>query len=1020
LVAVNGTAIIDCHHKGRAFFVQYTVSVALIGFEIRNCNASDAGGAILSGNNSDLLIANCTFINNTAGIDGGAITLQFDVNPRIERSRFHFNRVPWSSTSAFLCGSQDGGAIMLTVTSGSIIEDSVFTDNSACYGGAVYLLSTNNTQIRNSTFVQNTGIFGGAVAGANSEGQDVDLHILLCTFIHNSGVLGGAIWVLSPRNLKVVENVCNSNVANDTGGCIAVTFDWHSTEHDSVLFANNVMISNLAPVGGAVMIDYEANNTYTNNMHTFIGGWFINNTALSQGGALYINLPADPEKSVQREWGSWSKNATERSWLYYGNTNYLYGVTFRGNQANSDASSGGAMVINCGLTTIDSCCFENNRASSMGGGLLLGAPSTALTMRNTSFKSNQARYGEVIYSSAAGLLELSGNSFTGLSSANEFVNIVQGGVVNMLNSTLVCPPGSWFHDRTIQDYPLYQTPWGLVNTTTAALSCSQCSSGTYNLESARVLEGDVLNITCLECPGAAFCDGGADVYSLPTYWCGRGSATSSSLECLQCPAGYCGTGKRPWQHSCAGNRVGTLCGSCAEGYSEAFGTDDCLNDSECGALSWFLPAILGAGLVYVIVLVWVPIAHRPVWKSVTYFLQVVPLMITIENAGERMVFGIFSLDPSIVGIRVSACVWSGFTAVQKIASAYVLPIELLLELALLFAIHLLFVRTKQYLETRRASLVESTTESEGAENEQLVDPVDVSSIGNEEDEVLRAERDLFALTKSRYAGALAGILLLMYQGAVAGTMALLTCVMVGHQLRLLKAGDVTCYTAWQALLFVVLGGLLAPFPLLLVLVRRLLRRKSAEDIFGWKGAILQVLEGPYAPNRRWWESVSIFRRFVLVALATFVVHPIWRAIALFFGCCLVLSSHLYFHPFADRSYQHLETVFLAALMVIACLQTPPAVYSSIGLEFTGPTTDALASVTFTAIIFPILCAAMTALFLSISGPWCRCCQRTPMWFKNLVEPRLRLGGMHLQDPTSENSDDQSNWENSLGDQSAHS
>lgn len=72
----------------------------------------------------------------------------------------------------------------------------------------------------------------------------------------------------------------------------------------------------------------------------------------------------------------------------------------------------------------------------------------------------------------------------------------------------------------------------------------------------------------------------------------------------------------------ASNRQGILCGECKPNFSEALGTQVCTYSSKCKGLGWFLPVSGALSLFYVLVIVWVPMGEKSLWKSITYFLQV--------------------------------------------------------------------------------------------------------------------------------------------------------------------------------------------------------------------------------------------------------------------------------------------------------------------------------------------------------------------------------------------------------------
>ena len=71
---------------------------------------------------------------------------------------------------------------------------------------------------------------------------------------------------------------------------------------------------------------------------------------------------------------------------------------------------------------------------------------------------------------------------------------------------------------------------------------------------------------------------------------------------------------------------GPLCGKCVDGHSEAFGTEECVPNSQCTASRWLAPAIFAVGLLYVALVAGLPVDRHPLWKSIAYFMQAVPLL----------------------------------------------------------------------------------------------------------------------------------------------------------------------------------------------------------------------------------------------------------------------------------------------------------------------------------------------------------------------------------------------------------
>ena len=143
IMSENGpeTCIIDCqgteddHHRGFYFHSDETSSSVVEGLTITN-GYHDEGGAIYCTGDSDPIIRNCVFGNNTAASKGGAF-YNDDSNPIIITCQFNNNYVgvPDANTG-------EGGAIYNAGSSPQIIS-AVFANNFAQNsGGAIYNGST--------------------------------------------------------------------------------------------------------------------------------------------------------------------------------------------------------------------------------------------------------------------------------------------------------------------------------------------------------------------------------------------------------------------------------------------------------------------------------------------------------------------------------------------------------------------------------------------------------------------------------------------------------------------------------------------------------------------------------------------------------------------------------------------------------------------------------------------------------------------------------------------------------------
>jgi hypothetical protein len=232
-----------------------------------------------------------------------------------------------------------------------------------------------------------------------------------------------------------------------------------------------------------------------------------------------------------------------------------------------------------------------------------------------------------------------------------------------------------------------------------------------------------------------------------------------------------------------------------------------------------------------------------------------------------------------------------------------------------------------------------------------------------------------------YSRALIAISLLLYQNAVSSTLSLLYCVDINGESRLYSDGNVQCYTDLQKGLFPFLAFFLVPFPFLLILLRKLLHHRvdqkekflevnqslSTQNHLSHAQEMLAVLEASYKPNRSWWETVSILRRFILLCFSTFLRNPVWKAYGLVFSCLLFLYIHIVFKPIRNKTGQSIETLYLTCLTAIAIMSIPDSVYSLSGLSppSAAISFDKILGLIF--VLFPLGLTCFIAVFLKLQS-----------------------------------------------------
>ncbi|ELR24676.1 uncharacterized protein ACA1_173030 [Acanthamoeba castellanii str. Neff] len=942
ITAINGTAVLDCAHSGRAFNIVAgpplpPVSVTLRGFTVRNGRA-EAGGAVAAvAAHGD---AEALEVNNSCNDQGGAVALSAN---DAEASAYDF------------VGNRFEANALVTYDN---------YPSSILYGAglAAEVLAANDSvlRFRDNLLVRNTGC---------NNFTDPDSG---CPSALGAGLALQLDWVTNV-SLEFVANRFEANAASQGAG---VFMECNDYDQVSASFLDNAFLGNEAQAnGGGLALFYGLDDvdSYQGRASLVLDSNVFHGNNASSGGAALIQHAPDRERFQCNQW------------LYRGSTT-LTNSEFLGNAA---LGSGGALFLTQGTTTLSNCSFHGNQAM-VGGGLSLNSDSTAISIDTSLFADNRASFaGHDLWSGSFGAftmtdstLQPAGNSSGG--NREGLVLVIPHVAQAYVDDTrLTCAPGQQVQNQSSLA-PFIQPCQNSLGAGSALVSinlgCASCASRSYNLvaDSVQLSTGDDddavttaaaanSNYTCHDCPGGADCPlGGAAVRVLPGFWCQRRAADPSALQCFRCPPGYCSSASdhpRSWDDACVGRRTGPLCGQCAAGFSEAFGTVECAPDDQCDDAAWLVPVALVVGAAYVLLVLCFQLRRHPLWKSITYFMQVVPLIASLDNPGLRATIGLFALDPSAVGLHLSACPWPGTTAVAKMTASYVIPAVLLAELALVWLGHRVvvggFVRAVQS-RRRRGPLLQHHRVNTAADYNYEDDDDDKPQSTEGGDDVASTTA---AKATTPYAAAGMALGLLLYQSIAGTTLALLHCVEVDGVTRLFRSGAVECFAGWQWGLVAVLALIVAPFPLLLLAARIVLGRYRATSATA--RGVLGVLEGPYRPGRRWWESANMARRLVLAALATFVVDPVWRAMALFGACLVALLLHVHLAPFASRAYGSAETAFLAILAAIAALQGPLAAYAQLGAGLGGSTATIIANDVQVALtLLPLAYCALVALWLN--------------------------------------------------------
>jgi hypothetical protein len=301
----------NSYHVVSAF--ECNESPVLDGFTITGGNAynpnnrwpsSNGGGMYITASNP--LICNCTFIKNSAYINGGGINNYWDSHPVLDNCTFYGNSAV-----------QDGGGMSNERNSNPTLISCNFSLNSAEAGGGIYNEGTNSI-LTDCIFSRNSAESGGGIFN----GLESSPILTNCTFSENfSNLDGGGIRNKRRSNPTIINCRFSGNQSNSNGGGIA-------NSDSSPIVKNCIFTGNIAIMAGGGI--YNINNsgpTVTNCI-------FTGNTANQDGGGMF-NQSCSPT---------------------------LTNCTFSGNQAGN---TGGGILQNSGLATMTNCILWGNIPSEI-------------------------------------------------------------------------------------------------------------------------------------------------------------------------------------------------------------------------------------------------------------------------------------------------------------------------------------------------------------------------------------------------------------------------------------------------------------------------------------------------------------------------------------------------------------------------------------------------------------------------------------------------------------------------------
>ena len=337
--------------QGGTILTDYDSTITLDNCTFKNNTAKYEGGAIWNGGISS--ITDCNFTNNTAAEDNGGAICNYRTITTLSGCTFRGNNVKY------------GGAISNYRTINNL-SGCTFTGNNATRGSAIYNFEGNITTLSNCTFTGNTA----ADTVYNGYGNITTLSN--CTFNNNSGCAistGGAI----PNYVGTITTL---------SGCT---------------FTNNTAVSGGAIFNGGGIITDLSGCTFTGNNATYDGG------AISNGGGIITSLSncTFTGNTAARYGGAVYNGGV----IYtHGSTIILSGSTFTGNTAGY----GGAFYNTWGSCTLHFNQITGNTATYGNG--IYGGNGSELDAEYNWWGSNADPSGEFVDAEVSKWLVLTVNA----------------------------------------------------------------------------------------------------------------------------------------------------------------------------------------------------------------------------------------------------------------------------------------------------------------------------------------------------------------------------------------------------------------------------------------------------------------------------------------------------------------------------------------------------------------------------------------------------------------------------------
>ncbi len=476
---------------------------------------------------------------------------------------------------------------------------------------------------------------------------------------------------------------------------------------------------------------------------------------------------------------------------------------------------------------------------------------------------------------------------------------------------------------------------------------------------------------CATCPYGGACSNGM-VKAKSDFW---GVLWKHRLFFYPCVSSHCSDNEeKSGYDGCAANRGGIICTECDDGYTEALFAPSCVPDSQCSN-HWFWPLMILASILYTLFLIFYDDIMSFLFQSqnkpsgnnlqpslkmtvaahqyktfinknnnshfliiLFYYFQDSSLLqvntpyikddTSLMKSIREIVSGLFDFKLNILHLLNDICIITGMTTVQK------------------YFFKLLFIPVL------------------------WVSTLTMYIISAKYSHTLYGQKLLM-----RCSAAFVLAFLFSFQNVGVTMFSLLHCTEIKDTNVLFIDATVECYTCWQIVIIFYVCFSILPFGLFMCVVPFSLNAKIISlnqfilgcffpipcivycvivstcklyhhqpYIPGHIKVVIDLLQNPYRCIKLYnvhicWGGVVIFRRTLLIVLATFVHNSFLRLVMMFMVSLTSLLHHAVAWPYLDFKANLAECLSESVLVILSFINTCRSVLDTLQHEPTGPTKD---------------------------------------------------------------------------------